>query len=545
MNNRMSAEASASPDSSAVGSGAVVSTSVVSVAAEVWIDADGYRGDVVAVLNSVRSAGFPAERTLVMTNNRAGLTAAADAVCTQSGVTVVTATAAVLNARLARTTSDRVIWVRGGAVHPDLMSTVGAFCERFDTVDVVYGDSVEPSGHPVRRPLFSPLRLRSHDYLGAVVVFRVSMLKTVGGFRAAARGAYVLDLVLRAQVAGDEVELLPVTLATADPASSTIHDDAAETAVVARHLRNLGSIATIETVLPGVRRVRYAIIDTPLVSIVIPTRGSRAVIAGRERTLVVEAVRGIMEHSTYRNIEIVVVADADTPEPVIESLEEICGNSLRLVLWDAPFNFSAKVNRGAAVASGQYLLILNDDVEIVSGDWIDTMVGLIQQPGVGLVGAELFFEDSMIQHGGQLYAGGQVGHAAFEWPGGVDDPIWSLHSDREVSGVTAACLLIARDLFETVGGMTSELPGNYNDVDLNLKVRETGLVAVYSPWARLYHFESKTRDPRILASDTATLRARWASRIEVEMYSRSLMVGPSSRAVSRLPQSSYKAVRGC
>jgi GT2 family glycosyltransferase len=266
--------------------------------------------------------------------------------------------------------------------------------------------------------------------------------------------------------------------------------------------------------------VRYEIVGDPLVSVVIPTRGGSAHIAGTDRVLVVEAIRGIVERSTYRNLEFVVVADAETPDEVIAALEELCGDRLRLVLWDAPFNFSAKMNRGAVVARGDYLLLLNDDVEIVTDDWIETMLGLAQQDGVGMVGAQLYFEDSTVQHAGQVYTGGVAGHAAFGWAGGRDDSIRSMTTDHEVSGVTAACALISRDLYFEVGGFTLALPGNYNDVDLNMKVRATGRTAVFTPWARLYHFESKTRDPRILESDLSTLQGRWSRRMQAELYSR-------------------------
>ena len=175
--------------------------------------------------------------------------------------------------------------------------------------------------------------------------------------------------------------------------------------------------------------------------------------------LVVEAIRGIVERSTYRNLEFVVVADAETPDDVVTALEELCGDRLRLVLWDAPFNFSAKMNRGAVVAGGEYLLLLNDDVEVVTDDWIETLLGLAQQDGVGIVGAQLYFEDSTVQHAGQIYTGGVAGHAAFGWTGGRDDSIKSMSTDHEVSGVTAACSLISRDLYVEVGGFTLAAAG--------------------------------------------------------------------------------------
>jgi hypothetical protein len=437
------------------------------------------------------------------------------------GLEVLSAQPAALNARLADTAAEVLFVMRWGAVAGDLLPKAVGFLDRFPAIDVVYGDSVTDAGLPLLRPAFSPLRLLSNDYLGPVVGVRVAALRAIGGFDPESRRAQVLDIALRANADGRPIALVPQILATEDLAPGDFAGtSSAQAGVVARHLAERGIEASVEEIEPFVRRVRYAIVDEPLVSIVIPTRGGSAQIAGTDRVLVVEAIRGIVERSTYANLEFVVVADAETPDEVVAELEELCGDRLRLVLWDAPFNFSAKMNRGAVVARGDYLLLLNDDVEVVSDDWIETLLGLAQQPGVGIVGAQLYFEDSTVQHAGQVYTGGVAGHAAFGWAGGRDDSIRSMATDHEVSGVTAACALIARDVYDEVGGFTLALPGNYNDVDLNMKVRATGRSAVFSPWARLYHFESKTRDPRILESDLATLQGRWSRRMQVELYSR-------------------------
>jgi hypothetical protein len=492
---------------------------------EAWIDSLGHSADDVAsTARAVLAAGFDPANVFVIIDDAAlddatDMIAGAEAV----GVGIMHAEASELNARLEAVTADFLFIVRWGVVVGDLLPKVVGFLDRFPTIDVAYGDSATEKGIPLLRPLFSPIRLRSNDYLGPVLAARVDAVRALGGFRPEASRAHVLDLVLRAHASNRPVALVPTTLATEDLARDDFAGTAAaQASVVTDHLEGSGVAATIEKVEPFVRRVRYAIVDEPLVSIVMPTRGGSAEIAGVERVLVVEAIRGIVERSTYPNIEFVVVADAETPTEVIADLELLCGDRLRVVLWDAPFNFSAKMNRGAVAARGEYLLLLNDDVEMVTEDWIETLLGLAQQEGVGIVGAQLYFEDSTVQHAGQIYTGGVAGHAAFGWVGGRDDSIKSMLTEHEVSGVTAACALISRDLFFEVGGFTLELPGNYNDVDLNMKVRTTGRSAIFSPWARLYHFESKSRDPRILASDLSTLQQRWSRRMQVELYSRML-----------------------
>ncbi|WP_139416723.1 glycosyltransferase family 2 protein [Agromyces laixinhei] len=502
-----------------------VSDAALAARVEAWIDSAGCSvGDVMRITRAVLEAGFAPAGVKVMVEHPAGDDASELIREVESvGVGVLAEEAAELNGRLSTTGAELLFLIRKGFVEADLLPKAVGFLDRFSAVDVAYGDSVTVNGLPRLRPPFSPMRLRTNDYLGPVVAARVSALRRLGGFRPEARRAHVLDLVLRAHAEGLVVALDPQIMAT----EQLTRDDFAETspsqaAVVAAHLERIGVRASIEALEPFVRRVRYEIEGDPLVSIVIPTRGSSATIAGRDRVLVVEAIRGIIERSTYRNVEFVVVADAETPPETVEALEELCGDRLRMALWDAPFNFSAKMNRGAAVARGDYLLLLNDDVEVVTDDWIESMLGLAQQEGVGIVGAQLYFEDSTVQHAGQIYTGGVAGHAAFGWVGGRDDSIKSMNTDHEVSGVTAACALMARELYFEVGGFTLALPGNYNDVDLNLKIRATGRSAVFSPWARLYHFESKSRDPRILESDLTTLQGRWARRMQVELYSRML-----------------------
>ncbi len=483
-----------------------------------WIDAAGHGdADIDEMVASLVAAGLAAEDIhVVVPEPEAG--------ARPDGVAVVTADAVELDRTWRASDAEFLMLVRRGRAVPEAVTRVTTFLDRFPEIDVVYGDSVTvQDASPLTRPRFSPLRLRSNDYLGPIVVVRRTVLERLGGFRHEARRAQVLDLVLRADEAGLTVALDPEILAREDLADVDFaSSEAAQLRVVRDHLERSGARAEIESVRPYIRRLRYGIVGDPTVSIVIPTRGGSAHVAGSDRVLVVEAIRGIVERSTYRNLEFVVVCDRETPDTVVDELRSLCGDRLRIVLWDAPFNFSAKMNRGAAAATGDYLLLLNDDVEVVTDDWIETMLGLAQQRGVGMVGAMLYFEDSTIQHAGQVYTGGVAGHAAFGWPGGRDDVLGSLVTDHEVSGVTAACALVARDVYAEVGGFTLALPGNYNDVDLNMKIRQTGRSIVFTPWARLYHFESKSRDPRILPTDIETLQSRWLRRMQVEMYSRML-----------------------
>ena len=423
--------------------------------------------------------------------------------------------AVALNDLLSETQSNWVLWIDSAAqLASGALGTIEATVERFD-VDVLYGDSELAGEQRTHRPAFSPLRLRSQDYLGDVRGFRVEALRDKGGFGAGLAGAHPLDLALRLGEDAGRVVRIPQNLCVSTSAVRPPTERRRQ--AVSRFLDESGIDAEV-TIVDGGLRVRYPVSSGPLVSIIIPTRGSRARIHGADGVLVVDAVRGILERSTYPSIEFVIVADDETPQSVIDDLVTLAGNSLRLVRWSKQFNFSAKMNRGAIFARGEYLVLLNDDVEVISPDWIEVLLGLAQQPTVGLVGSLLLFEDGTIQHGGHLYSASWAGHIAWGRSADWDDEIGSMGVDREVSGVTAACAMIRADTFWEVGGLCLDYAGNYNDVDLSLKVGVTGRSVVWTPHARLYHFESKSRVATVQPAEVARLRAHWGTELLADPY---------------------------
>ncbi len=398
-------------------------------------------------------------------------------------------------------------------------------------IDIVYTDEdqLHPDGHfrvAFRKPDFSPERLRGQMYFGHLTVYRRSLLAQLGGFRPGYDGSQDYDLALRAIEVAAGVQHLPEVLyhwrihpasVSQRPDNATVFDAARR--ALADHLERTGVAGAVEQVHPvGIYRIHRQLKSPPLVSIIIPTRGSRGLIRGVSRVMIVDAVRSVVELSTYPNYEIVLVADTATPTAVLRDLKTIAGDRLRVIPFDGPFNFSAKMNLGAARAQGDLLLLLNDDVEIVSPDWIETMTALALIADVGMVGAKLLFEDGTIQHLGHLYEGGEVTHVAggapADWPG----PVGDLLMEREVSGVTAACALVRRDVFEEVGGLSPALPINFNDVDLSLKITASGYRILITPFAVLYHFESKTRLRSVTAHEVGTLRRRWDHRLVLDPF---------------------------
>jgi GT2 family glycosyltransferase len=430
-----------------------------------------------------------------------------------SAETVTTA-----NERLAQTNATHIVWVEeSGVLGVGALQIIEATLARCE-VEILYGNSRQsPHGtaHVIRRPAFSPLRLREQDYLGPVIVMNVKWMRSVGGFHNLAAGVHGYDFVLRFDGPSDQVVRVPQVLSIERGVPG---NTVAQRLAVERRLSSLAVAASVSNRVDGSRRVEYTPVGDPLVSVIIPTRGSIASIRGDQVALVIQAVAGLIERTDYSNIEVVVVADDPTPQHVIDELVRIAGQRIRLVRFSEEFNFSAKINRGAAYARGDLLLLLNDDTDIIEPGWLSRMVGLAQQPGVGIVGALLLFEDGSVQHGGHVYRQSWPGHIESPEEIGTVDGLGGFDVTREVSGVTAACALVHAEDFYRVGGLSTLFPGNYNDVDFCLKIRSAVGNAVWSPDARLFHFESKTRDATILPDDIARIRERWGTRLLVDQY---------------------------
>lgn len=406
---------------------------------------------------------------------------------------------------------------------PSALSQVAGGLATAPDVDYLYTDEdkIDPDGghfDVFDKPGWSPERLRSQMYTSHLSVFRRSLVQEVGGFRPGFEGSQDHDLVLRVTERARTIVHVPHVLYhwAVVPGSAAGQADAKPYAfeagrrAVLEHCERTGIDAEVEFVPgSGVYRVRRRVQGEPLVSVIIPTRGSSGRVWGQDRVFVTEMVRSIVEKSTYTNLEFVIVYDADTPERVMADLAELCGSRLVAVPYDQPFNFSAKINLGFLESTGEFLLIVNDDMEVIDADWIETLLALSQDPSVGVVGARLLFADGTIQHAGHHYHSGEAYHVFYGAEGDDTGHFGSLAVQRETSGVTGACMMMRRVVYDEVGGMTLELPGSFNDVDFCLKVRQAGYSILWTPWASLYHFESKSRDPRVKSEEVIFLRTRW------------------------------------
>ncbi len=414
-----------------------------------------------------------------------------------------------------------------------------------DGADVYYSDHdlLRPDGRrasPMFKPDFSLERLRNHNYITHLVVARRTVVERIGGFRPGFDGAQDHDLLLRlAEVAAPFVHVPEVLLhwrqSPASVASNAMNKPEAYgrgARAVADHLSRSGIDATVETgEFPGVYRIRRRVEGRPKVSVVIPTRGSRGKVWGVDRIFVHDAVRSLLQPGGNSNdsdsddgmasemeIEIVAVIDERTDPLVERGLRSLAGDSLVIVPFDRPFNFAEKINAGVAASNGDYIVFLNDDTELVEGNSLSEMVGLAQDPTIGMVGAKLLFEDGRLQHGGHVYHGGYISHALLDWPGDHPGPYRLLAVERECSGVTAAVAVMRREVFDSVGGMSEELAINYNDVDFSLRVRGAGLRVVWTPHASWYHFEQRSGAHPILGDEVAVLQRLWPNNLDRDPF---------------------------
>ena len=391
------------------------------------------------------------------------------------------------------------------------------------TADYLYSDEdkVDLEGRHYDRfdkPDWSPERLRGQMYTAHLSVLRTSLVRDVGGFTVGSDGSQDHDLVLkvteRARTVVHIREVLyhwrAVPGSTAAAIGNKDYAWEAGRRAVDDHLHRLGLAADAQLgPVPGTYRVVREPDLVSTISVIIPTRGSRGTVFGSDRVFVVEAVRSLLAGTRHPNVEIVVVFDPPTPAAVLEELRAIAGDRLILVPFDGPFNFSKKCNEGFLASSGDIVLFVNDDVEVISDEVVGDLAAPLAEPDVGMTGAMLLFEDDSIQHAGHLYHQGVFTHSYFREPQDHYGAFSSLLINREVSGLTAACVALRREVFLDAGGFSEILSGNFNDVDLSKKLGLLGYRMLWLTGVRLHHFESQSRDPLVHSWEERSVLERW------------------------------------
>ncbi|MGY2874212.1 O-antigen biosynthesis protein [Marmoricola sp. URHA0025 HA25] len=404
----------------------------------------------------------------------------------------------------------------------DALAENAAVIERHEDVDYLYSDEdlVRGDGRftdPFPKPDWSPERLRGQNYCNHFSVMRASLVADVGGFREGFDGSQDHDLVLRVTERARRVEHIAKVLyhwrviegSAAGDAEAKPYALEAGRRAVQEHLDRMGINGTVEIGGPGRYVVKRHLPSERRVSIVIPTIGSSSSVWGRRAVLVTRAVRSALASTSHQNIEVVVVYDEPTPARVLNELKAIAGPRLVLVPFREKFNYSRKINLGVLASTGDRLVLLNDDVEVRSQDWLEELVAPLEEPDVGMTGAKLFFSSTAIQHAGLAYSRGEYVHPYRFAPQGTPGKANALRINREVSGVTGACVGMRRDVYFEVGGLTEELPESFNDVDLCYKVLRHDYRILYMAHCELFHFESQTREPTPKAGELRFMRRRW------------------------------------
>lgn len=377
------------------------------------------------------------------------------------------------------------------------------------------------------KPGWSPERIRCQNYANHLSILRRSLVDAVGAWLPGTEGAQDHSLVLRVGERARSIRHVPQVLYRWKTApGSTVGDAEAKPYAFENGLRAVQDHcdrAGIDAEVVhgpdlGIYRLHRRVVGEPLVSVVIPSNAPVGEAHGRRWSYLEEITRGLLEETDYGALEVVVVPDPGTSPEVLAATRAVDPERVRITPpVPRPFNFSRKSNTGAAYAHGEVLLFLNDDMEVRHADWLANMVAIAQRPEVGAVGAKLLFEDGSIQHAG-VYIWGGPGHSGFGVTQRDSGYLGMYEVDRESVAVTGACLMTRADVFNDVGGFTLALPGNWQDVDYCIKVRQSGRSVVWTPQAVLTHFESVSRNPQVTDDEGLQMGRRWARELVTDPY---------------------------
>lgn len=435
---------------------------------------------------------------------------------------------------------EAVSLMRQGVKHTDALTpTVCIGQAKADAeYDMIYTDEdkVEMDGkhhfQPHFKPDFNLDLLRSNNYITHFLLVKRALLEQVGGIRKEYDGAQDYDFILRCAECAKAIGHIPRILyhwrshqaSTAEnPFSKQYAVNAGERAIK-DHLKRLGVAGEVSATKDmGFYTVKYQLTEEPLVSIIIPNKDE------------VESLKKCLasiEQSSYRNYEVIVVENNSTPEtfafyrsiaPQEKNEQRGCsfegtlsgGQRICIAVWKEGFNYSKLNNYGTAWAKGSYLWLLNNDIELMSPDCMSELLATCERKEVGIVGAKLVYPDRTLQHAGVVVGigGSARGVAQSMFMGLPMERSGYLHKaslTMDYSAVTAACLMVKREIYEAVGGFEEKLAVAFNDVDFCLKVRKAGMLVVYQPRAMAWHYESKSRG----AEDTKEKVDRFQSEIE-------------------------------
>ncbi len=351
---------------------------------------------------------------------------------------------------------------------------------------------------PHFKPDFNPDLLTSVNYICHLLGVKRELLEQVGGFRQEFDGAQDYDFIFRCTEAAKGIWHIPKVLyhwrchqgsTASNPESKLYAFEAGARAIMAHYERCGIKAEKVEKGVDyGIYHTYFSVENNPLVSVLIPNKDHRA-----DLDL---CIRSILSKATYKNLEFVIIENNSTEKETFAYYQEIQRElpNVRVVIWDGKFNYSAINNFGASHATGEYLLFLNNDTELIEPRLFEEMLGFCQRTDVGAVGARLLYQDDTIQHAGVVVGfGGIAGHTFIGLHQAENSYFHRAMCGQDYSAVTAACMMTKASVFNQIGGFSEELAVAFNDIDYCMKVRKAGFLVVYAPYALMYHYESKSR----------------------------------------------------
>jgi GT2 family glycosyltransferase len=423
------------------------------------------------------------------------------------------------------------------ALRENALAEIALALDANPAAEIIYSDEdkISETGkryEPHFKPDFSPDLFLSGNYLNHLIVHRSDNIRKVGGWRSAFDGAQDYDLNLRIIETIDRRNIVHIRKilyhwraalhSMARDPNDKSYARAAALRALQDHLVRSGTEGQVEEVagLPYFRVRRQVPQPAPLVSIIVPTRDMVSVL----RT----CIGSVLEKTTYRNYEILIVDNDSCEKETFAYLDEISADPrIRVVKYPGPFNYSAMNNSAMREVRGSLVCLLNNDTEVIEPGWLDEMVSQAVRPEIGCVGAKLIYADETIQHAGVvIHPSGTAVHAHSRSPREAHGYFGRLYVCQNYSAVTAACLVMRTDLFHEVGGFDEEhLAVAFNDVDLCLKVREAGYLNLYTPFAVLYHHESLSRGYDVTPEkreralkEVSALHRRWRGKLQHDPY---------------------------
>ncbi len=405
-------------------------------------------------------------------------------------------------------------------LHPSaLFEMMRAICER--DADFVYTDEITFSRKrsraycPHYKPDFSPDLLRSYNYICHFSCFSRALFEKVGGFRSEFDGSQDYDMILRLTEQAECIVHIPKILyfwrshegSVASKISAKPYTLKAAKKALTEHLARVHLDGVVsDAKVPSTYRIRYRLEKTPLVSIVIPNMD--------HAQLLKKCIDSVKNRTTYSNYEILIVENNSKKRSTFAYYRNVTKqySNVRLIRWRDEFNYSAINNFAVKQARGEYLIFLNNDIEILSPEWIEEVLMFAQRGDVGAVGMMLYYPDNTVQHAGVILGiGGIAGHSHKYFKRGEYGYMSRMTLVQNLSAVTAAAMMVRASVFQEVGGFDTRLRVAFNDVDLCMKIRRAGYLIVFTPYAEAYHYESKSRG----AEDTPQKRARFQGEVEL------------------------------